>query len=144
MSSTRKLSKVLVGGCFDILHYGHIYFLKRAKALGDYLVVLLESDQTVSKLKGDKRPIHTQEQRKESLKALKFVDEVINLKPLKSDKEYLDLVIKINPEIIAITKGDPLLEKKRSHAKKIGAKFVEIPKIKVSSTSTITKLLDLD
>lgn len=144
MSSTRKLSKVLVGGCFDILHYGHIYFLKEAKALGNYLIVALESDESVKRLKGKKRPIHSQDQRKESLESLKFVDEVINLKPLKNDQEYLELVKKINPQIIALTQGDSLLEKKREHAKKVGAILVEIPKVKVSSTSTITKLLNLD
>jgi len=52
-SKTGKTKVVLVGGAFDILHYGHIHFLKHAKALGDYLVVALESDKFIQKSKGD-------------------------------------------------------------------------------------------
>ena len=61
------MKKVLVGGCFDFIHFGHISFLKQAKASGDYLIVALESDENVRLAKGDARPIHTQEQRKQKL-----------------------------------------------------------------------------
>jgi len=72
--------KVLVGGCFDILHYGHIHFLKNARALGDYLVIALESDKNIKRIKGSFRPIHDQDKRREILESLNFVDEVIILK----------------------------------------------------------------
>ena len=79
---------VLVGGCFDVLHFGHIEFLKHAKEQGTFLVVALESDENVKRRKGDLRPIHTQEQRKGMLQALSFVDEVIMLPTMTHDNEY--------------------------------------------------------
>ncbi|MDQ5953089.1 MAG: D-glycero-beta-D-manno-heptose 1-phosphate adenylyltransferase [Patescibacteria group bacterium] len=128
---------VLVGGCFDILHYGHIYFLKKAKALGNVLIVAIESDKRVRELKGEDRPIHSQEQRKEVLESLKFVDKVIILKDKMTDKDYLYFVKQIKPTVIAVTRGDPILEKKLAQAKASGAKLVKIPKIKSPSTSQI-------
>lgn len=136
--------KVLVGGVFDILHYGHIHFLKNAKKLGDYLVVAIESDANVSRLKGPGRPIHNQKQRKEVLEALSFVDEVIILKDKMTDADYRELVEKVRPFIIAVTKGDPILEKKRAHAASVHAKLIEIPKIHSASTTKIAKLLEIE
>jgi len=136
--------KVLVGGVFDILHFGHIQFLKKAKKLGDYLIVALESDENVRKIKGEKRPIHNQNQRREILESLKFVDEVISLPEMKSDEDYKNLVIKVKPQVVAVTVGDPILEKKRKQASLIGARVIEIPKINVFSTSQIAKLLELE
>ncbi|MDO8451588.1 MAG: adenylyltransferase/cytidyltransferase family protein [bacterium] len=135
---------VLVGGCFDLLHYGHIVFLQKAKALGNYLVVALESDENVKHMKGDARPIHTQAQRREMIEALSVVDEVISLQPLRTDQEYEALVQKIHPVIIAITMGDPHAEKKRAHAAKIGADVVIINKVHTPSTSQLAKLLGLE
>lgn len=136
--------KVLVGGCFDILHYGHIHFLKKAKALGDYLIVALESDKSVRKMKGEKRPIHGQFQRREMLESLNFVDQVIILGDEMKDKDYDKLVKLLDPQIIAVTEADPILKKKQKQAKEIGAKLIEIPKIKVPSTSQIAKLLEIE
>ncbi len=136
------MKKVLVGGCFDILHFGHIHFLREAKNLGDYLIVALESDENVKKLKGDNRPIHIQSQRKEILEALSYVDEVLSLPEMKSDSDYEELIIKISPSFIAVTEGDPILNKKKSHAEKINAKVIEIPKKETSSTSKISKILE--
>lgn len=136
--------KVLVGGCFDILHYGHIHFLKKAKSLGDYLVVALESDKNIKKLKGASRPIHDQNKRREILESLSFVDEVITLKDEMNDADYLELVNQIRPQIIAVTAGDPILEKKQAHARTVLAQVVEIPKIEIASTTQIAKLLELE
>lgn len=135
---------VLVGGCFDILHYGHIHFLKKAKLLGNYLIVALESDQNVKRLKGKERPIHNQIQRQEILESLNFVDEVIILKDEMADKDYLELVQKIRPLVIAITTGDSMFEKKTNHAMTVGAKVLEIENIEALSTTKITKLLKLE
>lgn len=135
-----KTKKVLVGGCFDILHFGHIHFLREAKKLGNYLVIALESDIGVKKLKGIARPIHNENQRKEILESLKFVDEVIILKDKMTDEDYKHLVDKIKPQIIAITKGSNT----QTHAKRVRAKVVEIPKIKVASTTQIAKLLEIE
>lgn len=146
MNATYKRSTskvVLVGGCFDLLHYGHIQFLKNAKTHGDFLVVALESDKNVRRMKGDARPIHSQKQRKEMLEALSFVDDVISLPPMRSHQEYFDLVTKLHPAVLAITKGDPLEEKKRQQAKMVDAKFIIIPKIPTPSSSQLAKLLGL-
>ena len=77
MNKIRKT--VLVGGCFDILHFGHTRFLKKAKSFGDFLIVLLESDKHIKRLKGKNRPINNFMQRKEVLLSLKFVDKVIKV-----------------------------------------------------------------
>src|SRR5476651_1704379 len=74
---------VVCGGCFDILHVGHISFLQEAKKQGNYLFVLLENDKTVRRLKGSNRPIHHQEERAEVLAALSFVDYVVLLDEMK-------------------------------------------------------------
>lgn len=138
------MKTVLVGGCFDLIHIGHIYFLEEAKKLGDKLVVLLESDETIKKLKGERRPIHTQEERKIMLFAIRYVDEVVCIPPLKTDKEYYDLIQKLHPDIIAVTEGDPILAKKQNQAKLIGARAVVIPKIDSPSTTSLAKVLEVE
>ncbi len=142
--SMKKNRIILVGGCFDLLHYGHVQFLKEAKAHGDYLVVALESDENVRKMKGEQRPIHTQEQRKEMLEAISVVDEVISLPPMTTDEEYAELVKRIKPHSIAVTEGDPIIDKKKQHADAVGAQLVIIPKIPTPSTSQLAKLLGLE
>ena len=138
------MKKILVGGCFDFIHYGHIVFLREAKKLGDQLIVLLESDENVRKTKGESRPIHSQQQRKEMLESVTLVNEVIALPPMHSDQEYFNLVLKLKPQIIAVTEGDPILEKKRDQANRVGAKLIIIPKIHTPSTSQLAKLLGLE
>jgi len=138
------MKKVLIGGCFDLLHFGHISFLKEAKSHGDWLVVALESDENVKKMKGDARPIHTQQQRKEMLEAVKYVDEVIALPPMHGDRDYYEMIRKMKPAVIAITEGDPHTLKKTEQAQEIGAELVVIPKIHTPSTSQLSKLLGLE
>lgn len=135
---------VLIGGCFDVLHYGHIRFLKEAKNAGDYLLVALESDDNVKRRKGKLRPIHTQEQRKIMLESLAFVDEVLSLPTMTTDQEYENVVLEIKPTIIAVTEGDSYLELKKRHAKKIQATVLEIPKIHTPSTSQLSRLIGLE
>jgi rfaE bifunctional protein nucleotidyltransferase chain/domain len=67
---------VFTNGCFDLLHPGHIYILTQAKALGDVLVVAINSDASVKRLKGERRPILSQEERAVMLSALAMVDYV--------------------------------------------------------------------
>ena len=72
-----KLKKrVLVGGCFDILHFGHATFLQKAREAGDVLIILLESDEFIVQIK-KKKPVHIQQQRAEILSALGYVDYVV-------------------------------------------------------------------
>ncbi len=138
------MKKILVGGCFDLIHFGHIDFLTNAKKYGDFLVVALESDESVRRMKGPSRPIHTQGQRKDMLESLRVVDEVIMLTPLNSDAEYEELVTQVNPSVIAITEGDPIEIKKRLHASIVHAEVVIIPKVHTPSTSQLAKLLGLE
>ncbi len=67
---------VLANGCFDLFHVGHIRYLAGAKALGDILVVGINSDEQVRKLKGEKRPFMPENERAEIVSALRFVDYV--------------------------------------------------------------------
>ena len=74
----KKLKKTIVftNGCFDLLHKGHIDLLKRASEFGDKLIIGINSDESVKKIKGDNRPIEDQKTRKKNLLKLKFVDDV--------------------------------------------------------------------
>jgi FAD synthetase len=139
MSKTNKKT-VLVGGCFDVLHPGHIIFLKKAKQQGDKLVVLLESDKKIKILKGVNRPVHNQEQRAFVLSALKFVDEVVLLPFLEDFKDYDEIVAKIKPDIIAVTEGDLQVNYKKRSAQLSGAKLKIVTKrIGKFSTSNLLK-----
>lgn len=135
---------VLTGGCFDILHFGHIRFLREASSYGNILVIALESDANVKKLKGNNRPFHNQTERAQILSELSSVDYIVLLPPMNSDKEYESMVKRISPTSIAVTEGDTLLEVKKKHAQKIGARVQVVAKIKTQSTSELAKLLGLD
>ena len=71
-----KKTIVFTNGCFDLLHKGHIDLLTRASELGDKLIVGINSDKSVKKIKGDNRPIENQKTRKKNLLNLKYVDDV--------------------------------------------------------------------
>jgi rfaE bifunctional protein nucleotidyltransferase chain/domain len=129
---------VLVGGCFDVIHPGHIIFLEKAKEQGDVLVVLLESDEAVRKIKGIKRPYHHQNDRAQVLSSLKSVDYVVMLPTFKSDSSYEELIKKIKPAIICATSGYGDTSHHERIAKKIGAKVKFVTrKIGNHSTSRI-------
>ena len=96
---------VFTNGCFDILHVGHIRYLEKAKQMGDYLVVGLNSDKSVKKLKGDKRPINRQKDRAEMLLALESVDFVV----IFEEKTPYKLIKKIKPDIL-VKGGDWKIE----------------------------------
>jgi len=142
VSKLKKASRkiVLAGGCFDILHVGHIAFLEKAKAAGDILVLLLESDEAIRRLKGEKRPINPQENRAKVLSAIEFVDLVVTLPKPFQDHDYQKLVLEIKPDVIAVTAGDPSLASKKSQAREVGG-VVKMVLEKISEHST-TKLLD--
>jgi len=135
---------VLAGGCFDILHIGHVRFLREAKQLGKTLVILLESDATVQRIKGEQRPYFTQQERAEMLSQLRSVDVVICLPEMHQDQEYIDLVKAIHPTVIAVTEGDSSLPKKEEQAARIGARMGIISHIETHSTSSLAQLLGVD
>ncbi len=114
---------ILVGGCFDILHFGHIQFLQKAKETGDYLIVALEPDKRIINHK-NRAPVHTQQERAQNLLALRFVDQVIMLPQLNGFDDYLALVKAIKPHIIAITSNDLQQGNKQKQADAVNAQLV--------------------
>lgn len=87
---------VFTNGCFDILHAGHVTYLEKAKKLGDVLILALNSDSSVTKLKGKSRPVIHQEDRARVLSALSSVDSII----IFSETTPLHLIKKIQPDIL--------------------------------------------
>ncbi len=88
---------VFVNGCYDLIHYGHIRYLEKSKALGDRLVVGVNTDVSVKRLKGTKRPLYNEQQRMEVLAALKAVDWVVTFDENTPGR----LVESLNPNILA-------------------------------------------
>ncbi len=87
---------VFTNGCFDILHVGHISYLRKAKRLGDILVIGVNSDDSVRRLKGESRPINCCEDRMTLLSSLDFVDYVVEFK----EDTPADLIAKIVPDVL--------------------------------------------
>jgi len=139
-----KKSTVLVGGCFDVLHIGHIRFLQEAKKLGDMLFVFLESDEKVKKLKGEGRPLFKQNERAIVLSAISYVDYVITLPFISTDEGYNELVLSLKPDIIAVTENDPYLEKKRMQADLVKGKLEVVPFVKTFSSSKLVKIFGIE
>jgi D-beta-D-heptose 7-phosphate kinase/D-beta-D-heptose 1-phosphate adenosyltransferase len=87
---------VFTNGCFDILHPGHLDYLKRARELGDYLIVGLNSDSSVSVIKGKNRPVNNISHRKLMLQLLPFVDEVV----VFNEETPLELIKQLRPNVL--------------------------------------------
>jgi D-glycero-beta-D-manno-heptose 1-phosphate adenylyltransferase len=87
---------VFTNGCFDILHRGHVELLAQCRDFGDYVVLGLNSDSSVKKLKGDKRPLNDQQSRAIVLAALSFVDAVI----IFEEDTPFELLTEIKPDIL--------------------------------------------
>lgn len=87
---------VFTNGCFDILHAGHVQMLNEAKKQGSYLIVGLNSDASVKRLKGESRPVNKENDRKFLLENLKAVDEVI----IFEEDTPLNLIKKIKPDVL--------------------------------------------
>src|SRR2546430_588012 len=87
---------VFTNGCFDVLHPGHIDLLYRARALGDALVVAINSDDSVRRLKGPNRPIFNQDERGELLSGLEMVDFVCRFE----EDTPLEAILRIRPDVL--------------------------------------------
>lgn len=98
LQTWKRLHKKIVftNGCFDILHRGHVDYLQKAKALGDILIIGLNSDASVRRLKGEKRPVNNVQDRIIILKSLTFVDEVV---VFEEDTPY-ELIRIVQPDIL--------------------------------------------
>lgn len=138
----RKKQKKIVwtNGCFDILHPGHTKYLSKAKEQGDYLIVGLNSDESVRKLKGEGRPIYNQNQRAEVLSSLSCVDFII-IYSEPTSKDYLSM---FKPDIFA-KGGDYTMETINLEERKIvegyngKITFIDVGE-KTSTTKTIEKI----
>lgn len=131
---------VTTNGCYDILHVGHVRYLQKTKEFADVSVVMLNSDVSVKKNKGENRPINTELDRAEILCALSCVDYVV----IFDEKSPCDLLAKIKPDFH--TKGAdynintlPQEERDVIINNKIEVKFIEFVEGK-STTSTIEKM----
>lgn len=139
-ANNKKL--VITGGCFDILHIGHIKLLEASKNKGDILFILLENDETVKKIKGNNRPINSVHERAEVLSAVSFVDYIIVLPDMKTNKDYDNIIQKLKPNIITTTKNNPQAKHNRRQAKLVNAKVsYVINKIRNKSTTRLAKII---
>jgi rfaE bifunctional protein nucleotidyltransferase chain/domain len=129
------MKKIWINGTFDIIHIGHIKLFEYAKSVGDYIVVGIDSDKRVKYLKGQSRPINNQDDRRELLLAIKYINEV---HIFNSDEELSELIKKSNSDIMII--GDDYIDKNV-----IGSQHVKqllfFKKIEGYSTTNIIKQL---
>jgi len=127
---------VFTNGCFDLLHPGHIDLLHRSSALGDRLVVGLNSDRSISKLKGAGRPIVTENDRAALLNALAAVDAVV----IFNEDTPLDLLNKLKPDVL-VKGADYALDKivGREIVESNGGRVARIPLLQGYNTTDIEK-----
>lgn len=125
---------VFTNGCFDILHIGHINYLREAKNKGDALIIGLNNDASVKKIKGQGRPIIPQNERAEILAALEFVDFVT----IFEEETPLNLIKEIKPDVL-VKGGDWKKEEVvgSDFVESYGGKTVLIPLVEGKSTSLI-------
>jgi rfaE bifunctional protein nucleotidyltransferase chain/domain len=129
---------VFTNGCFDLLHPGHIHQLREAKAQGDFLVVGLNSDESVRRLKGDARPLLPEDMRREMLEAIRYVDAVA----IFNEDTPEMLIHEVRPDVLV--KGAEYEE-----SAIVGAEFVQsyggrvhrVPMLPGFSTSALLKRL---
>lgn len=127
---------VFTNGCFDILHYGHVKYLADAKAKGDYLVVALNSDASINKIKGKKRPIVAQADRLRIMASLASVDFVV----LFAQKDPLKVIKALSPDILI--KGSDWSKKNivgADFVESYGGKVLTVNLVKGRSTSALIK-----
>lgn len=132
---------VFTNGCFDILHVGHVRYLKKAAELGDTLIVGVNSDSSVRRLKGEKRPIIREKERIEMLAELDFVDHVIMF---NEDTPY-ELIKLIQPDVL-VKGSDYKIEQVvgKDIVEKKGGKVIMIPLEEgLSTTNIVEKILSI-
>jgi D-beta-D-heptose 7-phosphate kinase / D-beta-D-heptose 1-phosphate adenosyltransferase len=129
---------VFTNGCFDLLHVGHIRYLEEARTLGDVLVVGVNSDSSVRKLKGPERPILPVEERTEILSGLGCVDYITTFDEL----DPLTLITSLQPNVL-VKGGDWTKEQivGREVVEKSGGEVVVIPFVKGASTSNVIETI---
>ncbi len=136
LEELRKQGKKIAftNGCFDILHVGHVRYLREAKKTADVLVLALNSDSSVRSIKGEKRPLVSEQERAEVLAALEFIDFVTIFPELTP----LELINYLKPDILI--KGGDWPEEKvvgREEVKQWGGRVSIIPEVKGKSTTNV-------
>jgi rfaE bifunctional protein nucleotidyltransferase chain/domain len=138
VSRFKRKSIVFTNGCFDIIHRGHIEYLTRAAAMGDLLVIGLNTDASVKKLKGSSRPVLDEETRAMILASMGFVNAVV----LFDDDTPYDLIKQIRPNTL-VKGGDYKVEDIVGYntVKAYGGQVVTIPlTVGFSSSGIIDKI----
>src|SRR5205085_5777840 len=127
---------VFTNGVFDILHVGHVRYLSEARALGDALVVAINSDRSVRVLKGPDRPLTKETDRAEILAALRAVDYVT----IFDDVSPRALIARLLPDVL-VKGGDYALDEihGREEVEAAGGRVVSLPFVKGAHSSTIEK-----
>ncbi|MBM7557741.1 D-glycero-beta-D-manno-heptose 1-phosphate adenylyltransferase [Halanaerobacter jeridensis] len=131
---------VFTNGCFDLLHIGHTRYLAQAKAKGDILVVGLNSDSSVKKLKGDKRPLIPQDERAEMLSNLEMVDYVT----IFADETAKNVIAELEPDIY-VKGGDYSINNlpEAEVVQQSGGEIELVSEIKgASTTNIVNKILE--
>jgi cytidyltransferase-like protein len=137
---------VVATGVFDLLHVGHLRFLRAARAAGQQLVVGIEDDERTRARKGWARPLVPAAERCELVASLRPVDAVFVISgppELAPAPAYRDLLQQLAPARLAFTAGDPAAAGRRAVAAAIGAAVIEIPEVPGRSTSAIVASLPL-
>lgn len=143
------MTTVMVSGCFDILHAGHLRFLKDARALGDTLIVCVANDKIVEQHKGRKAAVPV-EHRAALLRELPSVDIVrITSECKQPGMDFKQVFNLFKPDVLAVTEDDQYEEPKRKLCEKRGIHYVQLPKTKpcfdaVSSTEIRRRVSGLD
>jgi D-beta-D-heptose 7-phosphate kinase/D-beta-D-heptose 1-phosphate adenosyltransferase len=129
---------VFTNGCFDLLHIGHVRYLEKARTLGDALVVGVNSDSSVRKLKGPKRPVLPAKERAEILSGLGCVDYIT----IFDELDPLKLITSLHPNVL-VKGGDWTKEQivGREVLERLGGKVVIIRFVKGASTSTLIETI---
>jgi D-beta-D-heptose 7-phosphate kinase/D-beta-D-heptose 1-phosphate adenosyltransferase len=129
---------VFTNGCFDLLHIGHVRYLEKAKALGDVLVVGVNSDSSVRKLKGPRRPILFEQERAEILSGLGCVDYIA----LFNEINPLKLITSLKPDVL-VKGGDWTKEQTvgKEVVERSGGEVVILPFVKGASTSNLIETI---
>src|SRR5215813_14223967 len=128
------LSLVFTNGVFDLIHVGHVRYLTQARALGDRLLVAINSDRSVRQLKGDSRPIFNERERAEILAALGMVNYVT----IFDDVSPRTLIAKLLPDVL-VKGGDYGLDEihGREEVEGAGGRVVSLPFVDGASTTSI-------
>lgn len=125
---------VFTNGCYDLIHVGHVRYLSEARALGDVLVVGVNSDASIRQIKDPKRPIVSENERLEVLSAFWFIDYLV----LFNDLTPITLITSLTPDIL-VKGGDWALDQivGRDHVEQHGGEVIRIKTVEGASTTSI-------